>query len=256
MNKVVKILVIVAIVIGVAGVWGIKNKPLGEEKEVSQEKQVQAIDSTQIEMKEQEIDSKNVIEEKNPEENKEESTTKEEPKKELPIKEVEEVKKDVPVKSVEEPRQEEVIVSPEPEDANDMAEPSTDLATEPQNEVVQVEEVVSKIVTPDLVATEFDLEKLKSYKLPIMIEFGASWCTWCRWMEPTLEELNKEYAGRVVIQSVDVEKFWNEVSGFDVSLLPTIYFFDADGNVFETRVGAMVKEDIVKVFESMGVKND
>ena len=63
LNKVVKILVIVAIVIGVAGVWGIKNKPLGEEKEVSQEKQVQAIDSTQIEMKEQEIDSKNVIEE-------------------------------------------------------------------------------------------------------------------------------------------------------------------------------------------------
>lgn len=155
-------------------------------------------------------------------------------------------------------------IVPEPiviEKKDDVSENRTEVKNEEVSEkeelkqdIITQEDVIPEIVTPTLVANEFDLEKLKAYKLPIMIEFGASWCTWCRWMEPTLETLNEEFAGKVVIQSVDVEKFRNEVSDFDVSLLPTIYFFDAEGNVSETRVGAMTRDDILKVFESMGVK--
>jgi len=230
-----KVLVLVVIVVGVAGVWAIKNGDFIEE--------VQKVDSLQQpEVKQEESlqidDTLGTVDQVTERVVVEEPKVIEQVESAQSIEEEETTKPFVPEKKPE--VSEPVIEEPEKEPLEEIA---------PQEEVE-----ANNVETPDLVAKEFDLEKLKSYGLPIMIEFGASWCTWCRWMEPTLEELNEEYAGKVVIQSVDVEKFREETSDFNVSLLPTIYFFDAEGNVFETRVGAMTKEEILQVFESMGVE--
>jgi len=249
LDKVVKVAVLIVIIVGIAVVWAIKNPFVVSDEEV-----------LQLNLLELSEESNELLAQ--PEENLEKVET--EYKEQEYVANIELLPNEKPQEDVivkeESTKKEEVIVVKEPEKVEEIkteiSEPKNvmpEVYTVIENEVPTVEEVVTDVTTPELVATEFDIEKLKAYKLPIMIEFGASWCTWCRWMEPTLEELNKEYAGKVIVQSVDVEKFYNEVSGFDVSLLPTIYFFDADGNVFETRVGAMVKEDIVKVFESMGV---
>jgi len=250
LNKVIKIFIVVMIVLGVCCVWFLKNiekspaentvlenQSILVEEEKSTVSEVSLPPENEIKLQ-REVQSNKVHEEIDKEEKK--------PEKQNPV----EVKKE----TVLEPTMadEKSSVSEELYEEKNVVE----VVEGSQDEILTEEDIISELVMPELVATEFDLEKLKSYKLPIMIEFGASWCTWCRWMEPTLEELNKEFAGKVVIQSVDVEKFRDEVSDFDVSLLPTIYFFDAEGNVVETRVGAMMKDDILKVFESMGVKND
>lgn len=245
MKKGIKILVVAVILVGVATVWMIKNKPVTVADEVEKNSSFSE-EKRREELEKEDASQANDASEPLP-------VIQEETQAEVPetIEKPELVKEKGP-SEIEKAEGKTVIPENSPEEKEEVPEEQKTI-----EEALSAEkENPEAVVTPELVATEFDLEKLKSYKLPIMIEFGASWCTWCRWMEPTLEELNKEYAGKVIIQSVDVEKFRSEVSSFDVSLLPTIYFFDAEGNVFETRVGAMGKEDILKVFESMGVKND
>ena len=250
MNKVAKILVVVVLVLGVVGVWTAKNKSSVSDVPVSNLNEMVNNEEALMQEEEQE-DTNEIVPDEIVENEMVEAVS------------VKDKIEKVPLKIEENPKLKQEILKDKSDEKDIVHENKQEeqLVEKPDNqetivEEVNVENVASEVVTPDLVAAEFNLQKLKEYKLPIMIEFGASWCTWCRWMEPTLEELNKEYAGKVVIQSVDVERFYNEVKDFDVSLLPTIYFFDAEGNVFETRVGAMTRENILSVFERMGVKND
>ncbi|PKM56593.1 MAG: thioredoxin [Firmicutes bacterium HGW-Firmicutes-3] len=142
-----------------------------------------------------------------------------------------------------------------------------------------VEDKVVDIENPDfLLATEtLDFEVLKSYGLPIMIDFGADACQPCKEMAPILEELNAAYQGKVIIKFVDVWKNQELGSGFPLEVIPTQFFFDASGepfvpedaqamnmdlyatqddnkHVYTAHRGGMSKEEIVKVFEAMGVK--
>ena len=65
----------------------------------------------------------------------------------------------------------------------------------------EIKEQVKTAANPDfaLHATEINLEKLKSYGLPIMIDFGSDSCPPCREMAPILREVNAEYQGRVIV---------------------------------------------------------
>ena len=54
-----------------------------------------------------------------------------------------------------------------------------------------------------------DLEKLKSYGLPIIIDFGADSCVPCKEMAPVLKELNETLQGKAIIRFVDVWKHQN-----------------------------------------------
>lgn len=83
-----------------------------------------------------------------------------------------------------------------------------------------------------LEATEIDLEQLKSYGLPIVIDFGADSCVPCKEMAPVLKKLNTEMQGKVIVKFVDVWKNENSAADFPVQLIPTQFFFDKDGNPF------------------------
>lgn len=127
------------------------------------------------------------------------------------------------------------------------------------------------------VTDSLDIEKLKSYGLPIMIDFGADSCVPCREMAPTLVELNKELRGKVIIKFVDVWKYQSLAEGYPISVIPTQVFFDSDGkpfipkkpeapqmkmyssketeeHVYTTHEGGMTKEQILAIFKEMGVK--
>ena len=139
------------------------------------------------------------------------------------------------------------------------------------------ENIVKPIDNPDFVleSTELDLEKLKSYGLPIMIDFGADDCPPCKEMEPILKELHEEYQGKVIIKFYDVWKDQSLADGFPVQVIPTQFFFDKDGepyvpsdsesmmmytlkttneHVYTAHEGFMAKEMIVEVFKEMGVQ--
>ena len=63
-------------------------------------------------------------------------------------------------------------------------------------------------------ASSIDLEKLKSFGLPILIDFGADSCIPCKKMAPVLAELNRKYQGKVIIKFVDVWKYPEAAKGF------------------------------------------
>jgi len=127
------------------------------------------------------------------------------------------------------------------------------------------------------VTDTLDLQKLKSYGVPIIIDFGADSCIPCKEMAPVLKELNEELRGKVIIKFVDVWKYQSLAEGYPISVIPTQVFFDKNGDpftpkdpeasqmqmysakdtkkhVFTTHEGGMTKEQILAVFKEMGVE--
>ncbi|MCX7843726.1 MAG: thioredoxin family protein [Clostridia bacterium] len=128
-----------------------------------------------------------------------------------------------------------------------------------------------------LEATAIDLEHLKSYGLPIIIDFGADACVPCKEMEPVLKELNEELRGKVIVKFVDVWKNREAAADFPLEVIPTQFFFDKHGNpfvpkdpkamnmrmystrdankhVYTAHQGGMTKEQIMAVLKEMGVE--
>jgi len=94
---------------------------------------------------------------------------------------------------------------------------------------------VAPAVKPDFalhVTDELNLDKLKSYGLPIIIDFGASSCIPCKEMAPVLVKLNKELQGKAIIKFVDVWKYQKLAEGYPLRLIPTQIFFDKNGKPF------------------------
>ena len=83
-----------------------------------------------------------------------------------------------------------------------------------------------------LEATSIDLDELKSYKLPIIIDFGADSCIPCKEMAPVLKVLNEEMQGKAIIKFVDVWKYGEAAADFPVQVIPTQVIFDTDGKPY------------------------
>ncbi|MFH0981988.1 MAG: thioredoxin family protein [Planctomycetota bacterium] len=91
-------------------------------------------------------------------------------------------------------------------------------------------------------------------KLPRVVDLGAGKCKACIELAPILEELRKEYAGRVTVEFVDV---WvNPKAGdpYHIRIIPTQIFFDADGKEVWRHEGFLPKADFVAKFAELGVK--
>ena len=97
-------------------------------------------------------------------------------------------------------------------------------------------------------------KELAKITLPKLLDFGAGTCIPCKKMAPILQELAEEYKGRVVIKIIEVyqERELTRTNG--IRLIPTQIFFDAKNQEVYRHVGFMDKEQIKKVFQTMGVK--
>jgi thioredoxin 1 len=85
-------------------------------------------------------------------------------------------------------------------------------------------------------------------ELPAIIDFYADWCGPCKIVAPVLEELSKEYDGRLVIYKVntDVEQELSAV--FGIQSIPTILFIGSDGEPM-MQPGALPKHVFKKIIE-------
>lgn len=82
-------------------------------------------------------------------------------------------------------------------------------------------------------ATEdFDLIAILSHNLPVVIDFGADSCVPCKEMAPVLVDLNQEFRGMAVVKFVDVWKNPDAMKGIPVRVIPTQFFFNADGTPY------------------------
>jgi thioredoxin 1 len=96
----------------------------------------------------------------------------------------------------------------------------------------------------ELTDSNFDEIVLKSDK-PVMVDFWAEWCGPCRMISPIVEELGKEYAGKVLVGKVDVDSNNAVAMRFGIRNIPTVLFFK-NGQVVDKQVGAVSKSVFVQ----------
>ncbi|MEF9986577.1 MAG: thioredoxin [Bacteroidales bacterium] len=88
---------------------------------------------------------------------------------------------------------------------------------------------------------------------PAIIDFYASWCGPCKALAPVLEELAKEYEGKIDIYKVDTEKESELAAAFGIRSIPTILFVPLSGQPQITQ-GAMPKAQFKEVIDSVLLK--
>lgn len=95
----------------------------------------------------------------------------------------------------------------------------------------------------DLAFTDenFDQEVLKS-TTPVVVDFWAPWCAPCRIVSPIVEELAKEYEGKLKVGKINVDENPKAAQNFSVMSIPTIILFK-DGKPGKTMIGAQSKDN-------------
>jgi thioredoxin len=100
----------------------------------------------------------------------------------------------------------------------------------------------------------FDFENEKEWKfkgtLPAVIDFYADWCGPCKMVAPILEELSKEYNGKLDIYKVDTEAQQELAGIFGVRSIPSILFIPV-GEQPQMAVGALPKNSFVSAFKDI-----
>ncbi len=88
--------------------------------------------------------------------------------------------------------------------------------------------------------------------LPRLLDLGAHKCIPCKKMAPILEELTKEYAGRLKVEFIDV--WQNSAAGqkYKIRMIPTQIFYSTDGKELFRHEGFMSKEDILAKWTELG----
>ncbi len=90
-------------------------------------------------------------------------------------------------------------------------------------------------------------------KLPKLVDLGATKCIPCKLMAPILEELKKEYAGRMNVEFIDVWENPDAGKQYGIEVIPTQIFYAADGKELFRHAGFFGREDILGKWKELGV---
>lgn len=100
----------------------------------------------------------------------------------------------------------------------------------------------------------FNFEENKEWKfegdLPCIIDFYADWCGPCKMVAPVLEELSKEYEGKINIYKVDTEHERELSAAFNIRSIPSILFCPKDGQP-QMAMGALPKSSLIKAIQEI-----
>ena len=85
--------------------------------------------------------------------------------------------------------------------------------------------------------------------LPTLVDYWAEWCGPCRMIAPILEEVAKEYSGRINITKLNVDENQQTPQKYGVRGIPTLMLFK-NGNIEATKVGALSKSQLTAFIDS------
>ncbi len=96
---------------------------------------------------------------------------------------------------------------------------------------------------------DFD-EKVINSKLPVLIEFWASWCIPCKTLDYILNELEEEFNDKIVIAKLNVDRNRKIPNKYNLTGIPTFSIFN-EGEVIKTKIGAQSKKDLIKMINKV-----
>ena len=94
----------------------------------------------------------------------------------------------------------------------------------------------------------FETEVLKC-ETAVLVDYWAEWCGPCKQIAPILEQIAKEYEGRLKIAKINVDENRSIPAKFGIKAIPTLMLFK-NGNVEATRMGALPKSQLAAFLDS------
>ena len=94
----------------------------------------------------------------------------------------------------------------------------------------------------------FEPEVLKS-EVPVLVDYWAEWCGPCKMIAPVLEQVAKEYGGKIKVAKMNVDENQATPAKFGIRGIPTLMLFK-NGNVEATKVGAVSKSQLTAFIDS------
>lgn len=103
----------------------------------------------------------------------------------------------------------------------------------------------------DVVLTDQNFaDEVEKATMPVLVDFWAEWCGPCKIVGPIVEELAKEYEGKLKVGKMDVDQN-QQVSGkYGIMSIPTLMFFK-DGKVVKSIIGAQAKDTLKKAIDEV-----
>lgn len=113
-------------------------------------------------------------------------------------------------------------------------------------------QTVNYLSTEQFKAKVFDYTTEKEWKYkgdkPCIIDFYTTWCGPCKRLAPIMEELAKQYAGKVYFYKVDVEQEREVAQAFGISSFPRILYIPVTGKPM-MQIGLQPKENIEEIID-------
>ncbi|MEA2077253.1 MAG: thioredoxin [Candidatus Marinimicrobia bacterium] len=97
-------------------------------------------------------------------------------------------------------------------------------------------------LTVEVTDQNFQAEVLAN-PLPVIVDFWAPWCAPCRMITPKLEELAKEYEGKMVVAKVNVDNSPMVAGQFGIRSIPTLLYVKG-GKIVDQVIGNVPKSDL------------
>ena len=90
----------------------------------------------------------------------------------------------------------------------------------------------------------FAIEVVASH-LPVLVEFWADWCGTCHILAPTMDEIAREFEGKIKIGTLDIDANKRVAAEYCIHRLPTLLFFN-NGKLIDYIVGVAPKTSIIE----------
>ncbi len=94
----------------------------------------------------------------------------------------------------------------------------------------------------------FDTDVLQSGE-PVLVDFWAEWCGPCKMIAPILDEVSRDYAGKLKVTKLNVDDNQKIPAQFGIRGIPTLILFK-NGAVAATKVGALSKSQLTAFLDS------